>query len=40
MGLKGLDLTPLIEYANKVDVPYKIIKTDIAEIIFEMKKER
>ena len=40
MGLKGSDLTPLIEFTKQLDVEHYIIKTDIAEIIFDIRKEK
>ncbi|KRQ87725.1 tRNA 2-thiocytidine biosynthesis protein TtcA [Caloramator mitchellensis] len=40
MGLKELDLTPLIEFTKKIDVPHYVVKTSIAEIIFDIRKEK
>ncbi len=39
MGL-GMDYTPMEELCRKLDVPYHIIKTEIAPIIFEHRKEK
>lgn len=39
MGLDA-DFTPLCELCEKLEVEYKIVKTDIAEIIFDVRKEK
>ena len=39
MGFKGMDLSPLTAFCEKLNVPYTIVKTDIAEIIFDIRKE-
>ena len=39
LGL-GADYAPLAAYCEGLDVPFKLIKTDIAEIIFETRKEK
>lgn len=39
MGFKDMDLGPLQEFCDALDVPYIIIKTDIAEVVFDIRKE-
>lgn len=39
MGLKGFDTTPLVDLCNSLGVPYKIINTQIGEIVFNVRKE-
>jgi len=39
MGFKGMDLSPLTAYCESLAVPYTIVKTDIAEVIFDIRKE-
>ena len=33
------DYTPIIEFCKEIDVPYVIEKTDIGEIVFDVRKE-
>ena len=40
MGFERLDLTPLKEFCAKLDVPYHIIPTNIAQVIFDIRKEK
>ncbi|SEF39255.1 tRNA(Ile)-lysidine synthase TilS/MesJ [Caloramator fervidus] len=40
MGFYDTDLTPLIEFTKNIEIPYKIVKTDIAKIVFDIKKEK
>lgn len=39
MGLPGMDFTPLSALCRELDVPYEIVPTELAEIIFEHRKE-
>lgn len=39
MGLEGMDFSPVAEYCNKLEVEYKIVKTEISNIIFNIRKE-
>lgn len=39
LGFGNLDLDPVKEICDKLNVPYKIIKTDIAQIVFDERKE-
>lgn len=40
MGFEGMDFSPIKELCEKLDVPYYIKKTDIREIIFDVRKEK
>lgn len=39
LGFNNLNLDKIIEMCKELEVPYKIVKTDIAQIIFEERKE-
>ena len=39
LGFGNLDLTAVSDLCDKLNVPYKVIKTDIAQIVFEERKE-
>lgn len=39
MGLKGMDFTPLAELCQRLDVPYYTVKTEIAELVFNVRQE-
>ena len=39
LGYEKCDFTPVVELCKELDVPYKIVKTDIAHILFEERKE-
>ena len=38
-GYDDFDLTPIIELCSELDIPYKVVKTNIAHILFEDRKE-
>lgn len=40
MGMDGMDFTPISEFCKELDVPYSIEKTDIKEIVFDIRKEK
>lgn len=40
MGFPGMDFSPIEEFCRTLNVPYTIIKTQIAEIIFDIRKEK
>ncbi|MBR5535397.1 MAG: tRNA 2-thiocytidine(32) synthetase TtcA [Clostridia bacterium] len=40
MGFEGMDFSPIRELCDKLEVPYYIKKTDIREIIFDVRKEK
>ncbi len=39
MGFEGSDFTPIKEYCDSLNVEYRVVKTDIAKIIFDVRKE-
>lgn len=39
MGLKGFDTKPLSDLCNSLDIPFKIINTQIGDIVFNVHKE-
>lgn len=39
MGFPGGDFSPIANYCRELNVEYKVVKTDIAKIIFEVRKE-
>lgn len=39
LGFDNLNLEKIKEYCANLDVPYEIVKTDIAKIVFEERKE-
>ena len=39
MGFDGVDYSPIKELCERLNVEYKIAKTDIAKIIFDIRKE-
>ncbi len=39
LGFDGMDFSALSYFCGELDVPHRIIKTDIAKIVFEEKKE-
>jgi len=40
LGFKGGDFIPLIEYCKQIDVELNIIPSNIAEVVFEIRKEK
>ena len=40
MGFAGSDFSPVAEYCKSLDVEYRVVKSDIAEIIFNIRKEK
>lgn len=40
LGLDGMDFTPVAEFCEKLGVPYHQIKTEIAPVIFQHRKEK
>lgn len=36
----GSDFTPMIDMCKEIDVPYHIIKTQIKEVVFDIRKEK
>ncbi len=39
LGFEGFDLTPITALCKELDVPYEIVPTDIAKIVFQEKKD-
>ena len=39
IGLEGMDFSPVESFCEALGVEYKIVKTDIARIIFDVRKE-
>ena len=39
MGFENFDVTPVYDFCKKIDVPYKVINTEIAKIVFDIRKE-
>ena len=39
LGLTDQDLAPVEEFARSIDVPFDIIKTDIGDVVFNIRKE-
>lgn len=39
MGFEGMDFTPLADFCRANDIPYKLIKTSLADVIFNERKE-
>ena len=40
MGFEGMDFSPIAKLCEELNVPYHIIKTDIYDIIFNIRKEK
>jgi tRNA(Ile)-lysidine synthase TilS/MesJ len=39
-GFEGMDFAPVAEYCKKLDVEYKVIETQIKEIVFDIRNEK
>ena len=39
LGFEGMDFTPVREMCKELDIPYTCLKTDIKEIVFDVRKE-
>ncbi len=39
MGFEGMDFSPIKELCDSLNVEYRVVKTDIAKIIFDVRKE-
>ncbi|MBV1756761.1 MAG: tRNA 2-thiocytidine(32) synthetase TtcA [Dethiosulfatibacter sp.] len=40
LGFEDFDLSSVVAFCHKIDVPYYIVDTDIAEIVFNVRKEK
>ncbi|MBR1567122.1 MAG: adenine nucleotide alpha hydrolase family protein [Oscillospiraceae bacterium] len=39
LGFEGMDFTPVRDMCAELDIPYACLKTDIKEIVFDVRKE-
>ena len=39
LGFPGMDFAPVAEYCRSIGVPYTVVKTDIREIVFDVRQE-
>lgn len=39
LGFEGMDFTPVKELCQSLDIPYTCLKTDIKEIVFDVRRE-
>ena len=39
LGFEGMDFTPVAELCRDWDIPYTCLKTDIKEVVFDVRKE-
>ena len=39
LGFEGMDFTPVQQFCDEIGVPYTCLKTDIKEIVFDVRKE-
>ncbi|MCR4606522.1 MAG: tRNA 2-thiocytidine(32) synthetase TtcA [Oscillospiraceae bacterium] len=39
LGFEGMDFTPIAEMCYSLDIPYSRIKTDIKEVVFDVRNE-
>ncbi|MCL2082116.1 MAG: tRNA 2-thiocytidine(32) synthetase TtcA [Oscillospiraceae bacterium] len=39
LGFPGVVATPLVDFCERLDVPFSLIKTDIAPVVFDIRKE-
>ncbi len=39
LGFDGMDFTPVKEMCERLEIPYTCLKTDIKEIVFDIRKE-
>lgn len=40
LGFDGMDFSPVQTFCDELEVPYKIIESDIAEIVFNIRQEQ
>ena len=40
LGYEQCDFTPIKELCREMEIPYRIVKTDIAQVLFEERKEK
>jgi len=39
-GFEGMDFSPVAEYCKKLDVEYRVVETQIKEIVFDIRNEK
>ena len=39
LGFEGMDFTPVAELCSRLEIPYHRLKTDIKEVVFDLRKE-
>ena len=39
LGFEGMDFTPVAEFCRELDIPYTCLKTDIKEVVFDVRQE-
>ena len=39
LGFEGMDFTPVKELCEKLEIPYTCLRTDIKEVVFDVRKE-
>ena len=40
MGFEGMDFSPISDFCRSIDVEYRVVKTEISKIIFDVRKEK
>lgn len=40
LGFEGMDFSAVSKYCEALEVPYKVVESDIAEIVFDIRKEQ
>ncbi len=40
LGFEGFDIKTIEEYCNSIDVPFNVKRTNIKNIVFDIKKKR
>lgn len=40
MGFAGADFSPIADYCRSLDVPYTVVPSDIATVVFDIRKEK
>ncbi len=39
MGFEGMDFSPISDFCKALEVPYKVVETELAHVIFDVRKE-
>ena len=40
LGFPGMDFSPVAEYCKEHDIPYRIVKTQIKTVVFDLRQEK